>query len=107
MPKKRKHPDYHDLLIDQLKKSPREAAYYLSASLEEKDPTLFLIALRNVAEAFGGLSDLSKKTKLNRESLYRMLSKKGNPELYSLNTILNVLGFKITIAVEKKKRIAA
>ncbi|MCW5787449.1 MAG: hypothetical protein KIT49_08135 [Nitrospira sp.] len=60
-------------------KDPREAEDYLNAALEEDDPELCLLALRHVAEAQGGVAQLADKTKLNRESLYRMLSERGNP----------------------------
>ena len=96
---KRKTKNYHDTLMNALK-NPAEAVEYLSASLEEADAEQFLFALRNVAEATRGIAKLSKKTRLNRESLYRMLSKKGNPEFYSLNNILKALGFKLTVATE-------
>ncbi len=46
-------------------------------------------------EAHGGVGRLAKTSKLNRESLYRLLSKKGNPRLSSLNTIINVLGVQL------------
>jgi probable addiction module antidote protein len=39
---------------------------------------VFLLALRNVAEA-RGMTKLAARSKLNRESLYKMLSKRGNP----------------------------
>lgn len=93
---------YHEYLIQSLK-DPAEAAEYLNAALEEGNPKLFLMALRHVAEAKGGLRNLSKKTKLNRENLYRMLSKFGNPELYSLETLLKVLGLQLLIGVRAKK----
>ncbi|OGQ05365.1 MAG: putative addiction module antidote protein [Deltaproteobacteria bacterium RIFCSPLOWO2_12_FULL_44_12] len=93
---------YQKYLIEELK-DPEEAAAYLDAALEENDPELFLLALRNVAEAHGGISKLASKTKLNRENLYRMLSKQGNPELYSLTALLEAMGFKLNIGVKMKK----
>ncbi len=90
---------YQDELIKSLK-DPKEASAYLNAALEEKDTAIFLVALRNVTEAFGGLSEISKKTHLNRENLYRMLSKNGNPEISSLEAILESIGLRL--AVETK-----
>ena len=52
--------DYHELLIEDLR-DPVEAAAYLNASLQEGDEELFLMALRNVAEAQGGLDKLIEK----------------------------------------------
>ncbi len=92
---------YQEDLIESLK-DPREAAAYLNAAIEEGDRALFLLALRNVAEAHGGMSAVSEKAKLNRESLYRMLSKKGNPEIKSIFTLLNSMGLKLTIEPSKR-----
>jgi probable addiction module antidote protein len=90
---------YHDYLIRSLK-DPREAEGYLKAALEDEDPRVFLLALRNVAEARGGMSKVAAASKLNRESLYRMLSENGNPSLQSLRALLSSLGFRL--AVESK-----
>jgi probable addiction module antidote protein len=60
-------------------KNPAAAAHYLHARLEDEDARVFLPALRDVAEARGGIRALSRNANLNRESLYRMLSKSGDP----------------------------
>ena len=92
---------YQEYLIKSLK-NPKEASAYLNAALEEKDTAVFLLALRNVAEAFGGLAVISKKAHLNRESLYRMLSEKGNPEIASLEAILESIGLRLAVEVKSK-----
>jgi probable addiction module antidote protein len=97
----KKSTTYQEDLIAALK-DPREAAAYLNAAMEEGDRTLFLLALRNVAEAHGGMAAVSEKAKLNRESLYRMLSKKGNPEIKSIFTLLHSMGLKLSIEPETK-----
>ena len=51
--------------------------------------------LKDVAEAHGGLRSLASETSLNRENLYEMLSKDGNPRLSSLSTILDNLGIEV------------
>jgi probable addiction module antidote protein len=93
MPKSR---SFQDQLIETLR-DPEEAAAYLSAAFEEPDRELFLLALRNVADAQGGLSRLAEISGLNRENLYRMLSDRGNPEFYSLVTLLDALGFQLVV----------
>ena len=93
---------YHPELIKALR-DPREAAEYLNAALEDGDPEGFLLALRNVAEAKGGIAQLAEAAKLNRESLYRMLSDRGNPEFRSLDALLHALGFRFAIAVEDRR----
>ncbi|HWT03033.1 MAG TPA: hypothetical protein VN256_22470 [Pyrinomonadaceae bacterium] len=67
---------------------PEEAAAYLNAALEEGDPRAFLLAPRDVAEA-RGIGRLAGQAKLNRESMYRMLSERGNPRLASLDPVLD------------------
>ena len=71
---------YQKDLIEALK-DPYEAAAYLNAAIEEGDREVFLLALRNMAEANGGMGAVAAKANLSRESLYRMLSKRGNPEV--------------------------
>ena len=83
-------------------KNPREAESYLNTALEDSDIRVFLLALKDVAEArLGSLTALSKKTKLNRENLYRMLSSKGNPEVKSLELLLEALGFKLLVKFDR------
>ncbi len=87
---------YRDELLESLR-DPQEAMEYLNAALEEDDHEVFLLALRNVAEAHGGMAQLAERAKLNRESLYRMLSADGNPELRSLDALLHALGFRLAV----------
>lgn len=92
--------DYQTSLLQSLTDKD-EAVAYLKVALEEyeddHDAEVFMLALRNVAQARGGISQLSEKTKLNREHLYRILSKRGNPRLITLDTVLRGLGFKLSI----------
>jgi probable addiction module antidote protein len=69
---------YAESLHRRLAEDPEEAAVYLNAALEDGDPQFFLLTLRDVAEA-SGMGRLAGETRLNRESMYRMLSKQGNP----------------------------
>ena len=88
-------------LIESLKK-PKEAVACLNAAIEDGDRELFLLALRNIAEAQGGISAIAEKAHLNRENLYRMLSKQGNPEIKSLMTLLNAMGLALTVKAQKQ-----
>lgn len=86
---------YREDLLRRLKE-PQFAAGYLSKCLEDDEAT-FLVALRDVAEAHGGLRKLAGKTHLNREHLFRMLSKTGNPHLHSLRQLVGAVGLKLTL----------
>ena len=87
---------YRAELVESLR-DPQEAIEYLNAALEENDHEIFLLALRTVAEAHGGMAQLAERAKLNRESLYKMLSAHGNPELRSLDALLHALGFRLAV----------
>ena len=93
---KKRISNYHEYLIESLKDS-REATAYLNAALaEEDDPAAFLTALKNVAEAHG-ISYTAKKAGLNRESFYRMLSRRGNPKISSLYSLIHALGLNLRV----------
>lgn len=92
--------EYQKDLIEALK-SPGEAAAYLNAALEDGDRGTFLLALRNVAEANGGMTVVAEKARLNRESLYRTLSRRGNPEIRTLFSLLHGVGLRLNITPEK------
>ena len=77
---------------------PAEAAAYLDAALAEGDMDVFLLALRDVAEA-RGMAQAARTAKLNRENLYRMLAANGNPQLSSLNALLHSLGLRLAVEV--------
>ncbi len=95
----------HKELVKEIVKDPEEALAYLRASLDDymKDGDLeaFLITLRTVADAKGGVTELSNKTGLNRQNLYKILSKDGNPTLKTMRTILNSLDLNLSVTSSK------
>jgi probable addiction module antidote protein len=94
---------YRESLLESLR-NPDEAIQYLNACLEDGDPHVFLLALRDVADAHGGIRALSRTANLNRESLYRMLSKSGNPSLDSLSAVLNACGMRLAVQSTRPRR---
>lgn len=96
----RKHPPSisHDAaLVAELRADPDFAAEYLKAALEESadEPAVLLIALRHVAEAHG-MQRVAERAGVNRESLYRALSPKGNPTVKTLSAVLKAVGLRLT-----------
>ena len=89
--------DYQSWLLETLTDS-LVAANYLRAAMRDSEE-MFLIALRNVAEAHR-MARVAKRAKVSRESLYRMLSKKGNPRYTSLNSVLRTLGLRLSVEPE-------
>lgn len=80
---------------------PVEAAEYLNAALADGSQEVFLMALKDVANA-KGISEVARETKLNRENLYRILSIQGNPKLKSLSSVLHSVGLKLSVEVENQ-----
>ena len=95
---------YHDDLMEDLK-DPKETAAYLNQALEEGSQPAFLLALRNVLDAQGGMSKFSQATKINRVSLYKMLSKDGNPEWESILALLEALKIKFQVVTIRESKI--
>jgi probable addiction module antidote protein len=92
--------DYREDLLERLK-DPEYAAGYLEAVLADGDSTAFLIALKDVIDARGGVSDLAKRARMTRPGLYKILSKEGNPTLQTLRQVLKPIGLRISIALDE------
>lgn len=93
-------PKYEDYLIEKLK-NKRHAALYLQEALtdyqEHGDAEILMLAFRHIAKAQGGVAELAKKTDLNEKTLYRTLSKSGNPRLDTIWKLLSALGFRLKV----------
>jgi probable addiction module antidote protein len=88
--------DLHQRLRD-----PEYAAEYLAQVLAQNDSAAFLLALKDVVEAGGGMGSLAERVGLQRPSLYKILSKKGNPTLATLQEILKPLGLRVSVVLNK------
>ena len=94
---------YQDFLLEQLQNHDFAVAYLneaLNESLkgDEESQQLFLVALRNVADAQGGIGALAKKANVGRESLYKTLSEKGNPKWHTLVSLVIALGLNLRLS---------
>lgn len=87
-------------LLEELK-DPEVAQEYLEVAVEEYendgDRQAFLLALRTVAQAQGGIAELARKSSISRQHLYRALSEKGNPTFETLMAIFKALGLRFTV----------
>lgn len=88
--------NYQEWLIEKLKDHDQAVAYLNEAFEEcfngdEESIKLFMLALRNVAEAQGGISNLAKKTHIRREQIYHTLSSEGNPEFKTFMALIRGL----------------
>jgi probable addiction module antidote protein len=79
-------------------KTDEDIAYYLEAVFKDGDPALIAAALGDVARA-KGMSQVAQAAGLGRESLYKALSKDGNPEFATVLKVLHALGLKLKVAM--------
>jgi probable addiction module antidote protein len=102
---RKKTVSYEEGLNERLKDSAY-AAEYLNAHLAEDDEhalEAFLLALRDVATAHG-FASVAKKSALGRESLYKALSKSGNPKIETLSALLKTMGLKLSVEAKVARR---
>lgn len=78
-------------------RSPEHAAAYLAAALETGDAGDLMQALRDIAEARGGMTRIARAAGLSRETLYRTLSKRGNPRLATLLAVTRAAGLRLAV----------
>ena len=100
MPRKAKK--YEEGLLERLRDG-EYAAEYLNGVLEDEgddQQERFLLALRDVAKAYG-MTNLADKCELAREAMYRALSKKGNPRLATLLSLLDTLELRLSVTTKK------
>ena len=88
---------FDDYLSEKLRDTEYAIAY-VETALEDGGVEEFLYALRKVAVAQGGVQKVAEESQRGRESLYKSLSKQGNPRIKTLDGILHTLGMRIAVA---------
>jgi probable addiction module antidote protein len=96
--KEKKHRAYDEWLIESLE-DPEEARLYLQAAFDEykvdNDLDVLLQAIWAYAKA-QGVSDLAKKSKINRQNLYRVFTGERNPRWKTMQSIIKGVGFELS-----------
>lgn len=80
-----------------LRKDSSLAAQVLSQFLKEENQRELLLAIREMAEAFGGLPALAEQAGLTPSQLARQLSSNGNPLISSLSATLKAMGMQLRV----------
>lgn len=92
---------HHDREVAELRADRELAVEYLRSALESvdnpDDRAGALLALRTVAEAYGGLGAVAVQAGISRESLYKALSAKGNPTLKTILAVLKAVGMRLSV----------
>ena len=95
---------HHEAEVAELRADRELAVEYLKAAMESldnpNDRAAGLLALRTVAEAYGGLGVVAAEAGISRETLYRTLSPKGNPTLKTLLAVLKTVGLRLSVEPE-------
>lgn len=76
--------------------SEEDVIAYLNAALEDGDISLLNEVLGNIAR-WRGMTEIADKTGLGRESLYKSLSKSGNPRFDTVLKVVNALGYRFEL----------
>jgi probable addiction module antidote protein len=88
---------HDDAMAEMHREDPTYALQLLNSILEDGDQSEFLIALRQMAKAFGGVQAVAEQARLNPTQLYRALSPEGNPALSSFSAILKAMGMRLSV----------
>lgn len=80
-------------------KSEKDVVAYLNAALEDGDPALIAEVLGDIARS-QGMAKIAKKAGLGRESLYKSLSKDGNPGFLTVLKVVQAMGLKLTVTAD-------
>jgi probable addiction module antidote protein len=104
MPKSRAH---EDATVQSFQKDPQYALDLLNDILRDGAKDELLVILKYMTKAFGGLTKIANDAKLNPTTIYRTLSKNGNPEFNSLNAILNAMGLRLAVQPLRSARQAS
>ena len=97
---------HHERVIEELRDDREYAVALLQVAMESLDNPEEraggLLALRAIAEAYGGLASVAASAGISRESLYRALSPTGNPTLKTLVAVLKAVGLRLSVAEAQK-----
>ena len=74
----------------------KDMADYLNAVLDDGDPALFIAAIGDIAKA-KGMMEISKKSGVTREALYRALKLGAQPRFETVAKVINALGMRLTV----------
>ena len=92
---------HHEREVTELRAGRELAVEYFKAAMasldDPEDRAAGLLALRTVAEAYGGLGAVAAEAGISREALYRAHSAKGNPTLKTILAVLKAVGMRLSV----------
>jgi DNA-binding phage protein len=92
----KKYQTFRDYIVEKLK-DPEEAQSFLNTAIdaygEDGFTPAFMLSLRYLVEAQGGVNKLAGITHLNKQNLYKVLTGKTAPKLATTFAIIKGLGY--------------
>ena len=76
--------------------TPNDVFAHLEVAIEENDPEFFLETIGHIARS-KGMAQLARDLNLDRAGLYKAFSSSGNPSFTTVMSMLNRLGFGLSI----------
>jgi probable addiction module antidote protein len=83
-------------------KTEEDIADYLTEIFKDNNPALELAAIGDVAKARKLMKQSAKKANVGVNSLYKSLSKTGMPYFKTVSSVLNYLGFRLSVVPLEK-----
>ncbi|MGK0290900.1 MAG: putative addiction module antidote protein [bacterium] len=94
--------DFRKDYLEKKLEDPIEMEAYKEAVFEafgeDGDIEDLKIAMGTIIKVSGGVSDIAKKAKINRQNIYKALSEQGNPTIKTIDLILRNLGYKLSVS---------
>lgn len=93
----RPHRSHDEATAAMFQRDPALAAAYLNDVLQTGDEADLMLALRYLSKAFGGIQEVARRADSNPNTMYRTLSKQGNPSLKTLRAVLSAMGLRLAV----------
>ena len=91
------HRSHDEATATMFRNDPVLAAEYLNDVLATGDEVDLMLALRALSKAFGGIQEVARQADSHPNTMYRTLSKQGNPSLKTLRAVLNAMGLRLAV----------
>lgn len=88
---------HREAMNELLRSDPDLAIEMLNDTLRDGSPEEIAVAVRRVADAFGGLPHIARRVGVNVTQAYRSLSRRGNPSFRTVYAVLREAGLEISV----------
>lgn len=88
---------HRQVMNELLRADPDLAIEILNDTLRDGKSEEIAVAVRRVADAFGGLPHIARRVGVNVTQAYRSLSRHGNPSFRTVHAVLREAGLEISV----------